>query len=149
MSKLSRASWAISLRTRRQMAEPVSKYLSAIDGLPALAERLRTVVIESKDAVELIQKHDKPGVFFYCDPPYVPSTRHGANATTYAKEMTAEAHEELLTTLLDCSGQVMVSGYACDLYDNALASWRREEIETKAHMANSGQLRTEVIWMNY
>jgi DNA adenine methylase len=47
MSKLSRNAWATSKRTRRDMAEPVSKYLSAIEGLADVAARFRTVLIES------------------------------------------------------------------------------------------------------
>lgn len=149
MSNLSNASWAVSLRTRRLMAEPVSKYLSAIDNLPAVAERFRTVLIESRDAIGLIEKHDKPDVFFYCDPPYVPETRHGKKAATYNREMTVEDHERLLEALRARKGKVMLSGYAHGLYDDLLTDWRREEMAGKAHMANSGQARTEVIWMNY
>jgi DNA adenine methylase len=149
MSELSPASWSTSIRTRRNMAEPVSKYLSSIDGLPDVAERFRTVLLECSPASELIKKYDGEDVFFYCDPPYVPETRHGKKAKTYGKEMTYEDHEELLDVLLKCQGKVMLSGYPSVLYDTALSSWRREEYITKAHMANSGQKRIEVLWMNW
>lgn len=149
MSNLTRGSWAMSLRTRRNMAEPVSKYLSAIDGLPDLASRFRTVAIENLPAVDLITKYDGPDVFFYCDPPYVPETRYGAQASTYGHEMTEEQHIELLDALVKCEGAVMLSGYASKLYDSRLSAWRREEMEATSHLANSGQKRVEVIWMNY
>lgn len=149
MSKLSKSCWAYSRRTRRQMAEPVSKYLSAIDGLEDVATRLRTVMIESRAAVELIPRYDGEDSFFYLDPPYMPETRHGNKAATYAHEMTVDDHAALLDVILQMKGKAMLSGYAAPLYDEKLKSWRREELKTKAHMANSGEERTEVIWFNY
>lgn len=149
MSKLTAASWAMSLRTRRKMPEPVSKYLSAIEGLPDVAERFRHIVIECLPAVKLVEKYDRPDVFLYCDPPYVPATRHGGGANTYHKEMSYEDHETLLAALKRCEGRVMVSGYSSELYENELSGWSRETCEAKAHMANSGERREEVIWMNW
>jgi DNA adenine methylase len=149
MSKLSRNAWATSKRTRREMAEPVSKYLSAIDGLFDVAARLRTVMIESRPAVEILSQYDGDDTFFYLDPPYMPETRHGNKAATYAHEMTPADHEALLDALLQIKGKAMLSGYAASLYDGKLKSWRREELKTKAHMSNSGEERTEVIWFNY
>ena len=131
------------------MAEPVSKYLSAIDGLQEIAERFRSVAIEHIEAKKLIEKHDRDDVLFYCDPPYVPETRHGAQAKTYGYEMSYEDHTELLELLKKCKARVALSGYACELYDTALSSWRRETAEGKSHIANSGQARTEVLWMNW
>ena len=149
MSKLSKNCWAYSRRTRRAMAEPVSKYLSAIDGLEDVAARLRTVMIESRPAIELIPRYDGEDSFFYLDPPYMPETRHGNKAATYAHEMSVDDHVALLDALLQIKGKAMLSGYAAALYDEKLKAWRREELKTKAHMANSGEERTEVIWFNY
>ena len=131
------------------MAEPVSKYLSAIDGLADVADRLRTVLIESRPAIEMLAQYDGDDSFFYLDPPYVPETRHGKKAATYAYEMSVEDHETLLDAILTLQGKAMLSGYANPLYDNKLKTWRRAELKTKAHMANSGQERVEVIWFNY
>jgi len=149
MGDLGASSWALSLRTRRGMAEPVSKYLSAIDGLEPIAERFRNVVIEHRPALELIEKHDAEDAFFYCDPPYVPETRHGGKAATYGCEMTYDDHVELLGALKRCRASVMISGYASELYEKELRDWRREALTTKAHLKNSGAERTEVVWMNY
>lgn len=149
MSKLTKNAWATSKRTRREMAEPVSKYLSAIDGLEDVAARFRTVMIESRPAIELIHQYDGDDTFFYLDPPYMPETRHGNKATTYAHEMTPGDHAALLDTLLQIKGKAMLSGYAAPLYEEKLNGWRREELKTKAHMSNSGEERVEVIWFNY
>lgn len=149
MGELYPKSWAISLRTRRQMAESVSKYLSAIDGLEQVAERLRTVAIEDRPAVEVVRKFDAPDALIYCDPPYVPETRYGGKAATYGKEMSFDDHIELLDALLACQAKVIISGYPCALYDEKLAGWRKLEMAATSHLVNSGEARTEVMWLNW
>jgi DNA adenine methylase len=54
--KITPSAWATSTRPRREMPEPISKYLSALDGLDAVADRFRRVVIEHLPAVEAIKK---------------------------------------------------------------------------------------------
>jgi DNA adenine methylase len=149
MSKVTSRAWAVSKRVRRKMPEAVSKYLSAIDGLPDVHERLREVTIEHLPALEVIDKYDDKDTFSYLDPSYLPETRHGQKASTYGCEMTYEDHEALLARILSVKGKVMISGYASDLYDSKLAGWRRDTKEVKAQAANSGQRRVEVVWMNY
>lgn len=149
MSQITKRAWAVSGRPRRKMPEGVSKFLSSLDGLPEVHERLRTVTIECLPALEIISKYDGVDAMFYLDPPYVPETRHGGKASMYGVEMTVEEHAQLLDALGTICGKAMISGYSSPLYESRLAGWRREELVTKAHMANSGQQRTEVIWMNY
>lgn len=149
MSKVTSRAWPVSKRVRREMPETVSKYLSALDGLPDVHERLRAVTIEHLPALEVIAKYDDSETFFYLDPSYLPETRHGQKASTYGCEMTYEDHEALLARILTVKGKVMISGYSSALYDGKLAGWRREELVTTAHVANSGQARVEVIWMNF
>ena len=131
------------------MPEPVSKYLSAIDGLEQVADRFRQVIIEDMPAIDLIQKYDKPDVLCYCDPPYPANTRSGGQANTYAHELTDDDHRQLLTTLRSCRGQVMISSYPSTLYDHEISDWRRVEKRTNVQMSNSGGARTEVLWLNH
>jgi DNA adenine methylase len=136
-------------RTRRGMNEQASAWWNAIDGLPDVHSRLARVVILNDPAIRVIRSQDGPGTLFYCDPPYVPSTRTAPDV--YRHEMTIEEHAELLTVLKDCEGHVMLSGYRCDLYDTELAGWRREDLELP-NASGSGkvkQKRIESIWMNY
>lgn len=149
MSKLTPSSWVVSVRSRRKMAEPVSKYLSAIDGLEDIASRFRSVVIENSDAIKIIQKYDRSDALIYCDPPYVPESRHGNKASTYGCEMTLKEHLELLHSLKKCKGKVIISGYYSETYDNELAGWHKDTLEGKSHISNSGQSRTEIIWKNF
>jgi DNA adenine methylase len=84
-------------RTRREMNGNVSEWLSAVDGLPEVHARLRRVLIENIPAVKLIRREDAPNTLFYCDPPYLHTTRKATAA--YAFEMTEADHEELLDVL--------------------------------------------------
>lgn len=79
----------------------------------------------------------------YIDPPYLLGTRHGKQ---YAHEMDDDAHEELLEELVSSRAQIMISGYASEMYDSILSQWKRVELESND---NTGRRRTEVVWMNY
>jgi DNA adenine methylase len=115
--------------------------------LDAFVERLRGVIIENKDACEVMKQHDGPETLHYVDPPYPQSTRVMARGNaSYAHEMTDTQHRELAETLHSLKGMVILSGYACDLYDTELyAGWDRIE---RTHFADGASKRTEVVWMN-
>jgi DNA adenine methylase len=131
------------------MNEQASAWLGAVDGLPQVHRRLRRVMILNRDALTLIRQLDKAGTLFYCDPPYVPTSRTAPSV--YAHEFTTDQHRELLRVLRSCRGKVMLSGYPTDLYDGELADWHRREIDQPNHAAGGRHKRrvTEVVWMNF
>jgi DNA adenine methylase len=135
-------------RTRRRMNGNVSEWLSAVDGLPEVHARLRRVLIENMPAVDLIRREDTPGTLFYCDPPYVHETRTSTEA--YAFEMAEEQHRELLETLLECKGKVMLSGYSSGLYESMLKDWNCHTFDLPNNAASGERKRrmTEVLWCN-
>jgi DNA adenine methylase len=136
-------------RTRRGINGNASEWLSAVDGLPAVHERLRRVILEDLPALDVIRREDSPGTFFYCDPPYLPETRTATDIS--ALEMSAEDHRALLDALLRCQGKVMLSGYASALYDTALRGWTRHTFELPNNAAGGKKKRraTEVLWCNF
>lgn len=109
-------------------------------------ERLRGVVIENRDAMEVMSQHDGPQTLHYVDPPYPHSTRStGADMKGYKHEMTDQQHRDLAAFLHTMTGMVIVSGYACDLYDKELyPDWKRVDFRA---LADGARERTEVIWM--
>lgn len=122
-------------------------YLSGyVHRFAAVAERLHSVSLECRHAAEVIQAYGRfSEVCLYVDPPYLGSTRNGTN---YAHEMPSDAeHEELLECLLTCRSSVVLSGYASELYDEALKGWARVEIAAFNGNASNGA-RTEVVWSN-
>jgi len=99
-------------------------------------------LIEHRPALDVILRYNAPQVLLYVDPPYPLTIRNGA---FYQHEMSDAGHLELLETLDVHQGMVVLSGYACDLYDKKLSSWHRVE---QVALAEHGNLRTEVLWLN-
>ena len=139
-------------RVRRGMADVVSGYLSAIDmHLPMIAERLRTVQITDRPALDVIRKWDSPDTLFYCDPPYVHDTRAEGSQDVYGVELSADDHRKLAETLNNCKGKVVLSGYPSPLYQELYKSWRQEWTEIPNHAAGgaSKAMMKEVLWFNW
>jgi DNA adenine methylase len=136
-------------RLRRRMNGNTSEWLSAIEGLPGIHRRLGRVLIENMNAIALIEREDTPGTLFYCDPPYLHETRTAPDL--YAHEMSETDHRELLATLVECKGKVMLSGYPSNLYDTTLKSWTRHTFELPNNAAGGETKRrmTEVLWCNF
>jgi DNA adenine methylase len=102
------------------------------------------VQIENADALTLIKKYDRPHVFMYLDPPYVPASRR--RKTIYRHEYNEAKHEELLRLISGSKAKILVSGYEHDIYHDFLHNWNLDKIITY-DMAS--QKRIECIWMNY
>ena len=128
----------------REMAYAARYWCETPDTIIQAAERLRGVQIECRPAVEVIKRLNFPNVLIYCDPPYLLSTRRMRKQ--YRHEMTAEDHIELLNTLKEHRGPVLISGYASDLYSRELEGWHREEVSA---LDQKGQTREEILWMNF
>lgn len=110
--------------------------------LHPVAERLRSVSLECRPALEVIAAYGREGALLYVDPPYLGSTR---SSSGYKHEMKSDAeHEALLDALLTTDAHVVLSGYASDLYETALADWTRHEMSTRTQGAD----RLEVVWSN-
>lgn len=136
-------------RTRRGMNGNISEWIGAVDGLPAVHERLKRVVVENLPAVQVIRREDTPGTLFYLDPPYLHETRESTDA--YAFEMTTEDHQELLDQILTIKGKAMLSGYASSLYDEKLRNWTRHTFDLPNNAAGGKKKKRmeEVLWCNY
>ena len=137
-------------RTRRGMNGNASEWLSAVEGLPAIHDRLRRVVVENVPAVDLIHREDGPSTLFYCDPPYLHQTRTARKAYGLF-EMTETQHQELLHVLRQVKGKVMLSGYPSALYDQTLAGWTRHafDLPNQASGAKLKDRETEVLWCSF
>ncbi len=110
--------------------------------LAAVCRRLQGVIIEQRDAMEVIRAQDCQDALFFVDPPYLPSTRRSG---TYRHEMSEAQHVALLERLSAIQGRAVVCGYPSRLYDELLCGWTRHE--RPAHAACSSSARTEVLWV--
>ena len=128
---------------RRNMSKSTSDFLSMIDKLPQIHNRLSSVIIEHRDIMELIDKYDKANVFMYLDPPYVISERRSSQR--YECDMTNEQHGALIGRLLDCKCKWLLSGYDNAIYQPLTDKFGKTEFKSP----NSGSSAIEVLWKNY
>jgi DNA adenine methylase len=139
--------WANCIETSRSgMSGAVSRWIGGVKQLDNIANRLLRVQIENRPAVDTIKIYDSKSTLFYCDPPYVHSTRGDKKA--YKFEMSDGEHIELANTLLKIKGKAAVSGYRCDLMDKLYKKWRRYTPPPKTTHSVKQQ-RQESLWMNY
>ncbi len=135
-------------RTRRAMNEQASAWMTAVEGLPQVAVRLKQVVIYNDDALAVIRREDNSKTLFYCDPPYLHATRTATDV--YDFEMTESDHQQLLNLLNEVEGAVLLSGYRSDLYDSMLTApmWERIEFELPNNAASGSVKRrmVECVW---
>ena len=130
-------------RGSRQRAGGMSvRWQKVPNELRALALRLQDAEIEHRPALEVIRRFSVADCLIYADPPYLHSTR---TQTMYAEEMTEVEHVAMLAALLEHPGPVVLSGYANELYDDALDGWRK--VIVKPPKVEKGAVRAEVLWV--
>jgi DNA adenine methylase len=138
--------------SNRSGTTPARDWVNYPPRIRAFVERLQGVVIERKDAAEVILQHDSKDTLHYVDPPYVWDTRRtgsGAWNDAYRYEMTDSDHEDLSRLLRSVKGMVVLSGYASPLYDEVLyTDWKRVECATIKSTNNASAPATEVLWLN-
>lgn len=138
-------------RTRRGMNEQASAWLTAVEGLPEIHDRLRRVVILCRDALDVIRQQDGDGTLFYLDPPYLHETR--STAEVYQHEMVNRDHANLLLAITNLKGKFLLSGYRSRLYDDhaKLHGWHRTEFDLPNNAAAGKTKRrmTECVWSNF
>ena len=146
----------------RGMAGTCSKFLSSIEHLPNVVQRLREIQIENAPATRVIERYATPTSLIYCDPPYLPKTRSSGK---YQYEMTQEDHVELLNLLITIPGSIVLSSYPNEIYDEILFSngWKRVNKKTSCYAhgrtrekgglqgkgsATKHASRIECLWLN-
>lgn len=133
--------------SNRSGTTPARDWANYPDLLPVIIERLTGVVIETRDACEVMSAHDGEATLHYVDPPYMIETRSKSmhRDGCYAHELDRAGHTRMLHHLGGLQGMVVLSGYAHEVYDATLTDWRR--IEIAAH-ADGARDRVEVLWLN-
>ena len=129
---------------RRSMSKSISGYLSCIDSLPAIHERIFHTVIENRDIFDLIDKYDAKDTFFYLDPPYIQSTRKSSQK--YDCDFTDEQHRQFVDRILQIKGFALVSGYDHEIYNRLVENgWNKYQFSSP----NSSNFVVETLWYNY
>lgn len=133
---------------RRNMSKSISDFLSSIDRLPELHDRLSKVIVCNTDGIELINKYNNPKVMIYADPPYHLSTR---TSTRYDVDMDDETQEKFLATVIDSKSKILISGYDCKQYDILEKNgFKKVKFDVKTISGNfTPKTKIEVLWFNY
>lgn len=132
---------------QNRRATPAADWRGWPYGAAACLARLQGVLIECRPALQVMIDHDGADSLHYVDPPYVHSTRGhdcGGSHRGYRHEMSDDDHRELARCLSSLRGGVVLSGYACPLYDRLFSRWQRVERPARADGARA---RTEVLWL--
>ena len=141
--------WANCKNTSRSgMSGVISRYIGGLEKLDFIAERLLRVQIENRPAIEVIKLYDSETTLFYCDPPYIHSTRGDKKAYSY--EMTNNQHIELADVLNNVKGKVAISNYDCELMNELYPQpkWIKHFGPNKT-IHSTKDKRQEVLWTNY
>lgn len=126
----------------------------AVDDLLTFRDRLRRVIIEHDDYAAILTRYDDPDTVFYCDPPYLDSTRKSGG---YVNDMeSAEEHAILLDRLVELQGYVALSGYPSELYAKRLETtgWTYVDFPVNCRsgrtrgVESTDTARVERLWLN-
>ena len=130
------------------MSGVVSRWLGGVNAMEFIAERLLRVQFENRPAIDVIKLYDSEETLFYCDPPYVHTTRGDTNA--YSFEMKDEEHVELAKALNAAKGLVAFSNYECELLEELypVSKWMKHFGLSKT-IHSTKDKRQEVLWVNY
>ena len=118
--------------SRRGMASGNSRWMNVPEAVMGVAQRLASVQLECKPALELIDEYDKPTTMFYVDPPYPLSV---ADSKPYKHQMTDDDHVALCRRLAKVKGSVALSSYKNNIYDRELPGWKL--VQTRATCRSS------------
>lgn len=144
---LTRTGWRHDLRpVSTPMPVALQRYAGRIG---AAAKRIQSVSLECRPAVELVEAYGGDrNTLLYVDPPYTvdKGIRRGGE---YRVEMRSEkAHRELASACVGADAAVVVSGYASELWDTALAGWYRHELPMLTSQGSGDGRRVEIVWSN-
>jgi len=128
--------------SNRSGTTPARDWLNLPKSLKVIVSRLQGVVIENREAEDVLKAHDGAETLHYVDPPYVSTTRDKGG--DYRHEMTDSDHREMAEVLNSLQGMIVLSGYRCELYDELFSNWTR--VERKA-FADGAKERTECLWL--
>lgn len=133
-----RLDYQIAVRWTNSGGSPCIRFANAVQSMPAWHERLKNVVVLTRDAFTIIPKfEDAKGTAIYADPPYAAETRtshdnRDGGKGRYLHEFDhaggglfhGDDHTRLATMLRAFKhARVVVSAYDCERYRQLYAGW--------------------------
>ena len=126
----------------------VSRWYNLPPKLLQVAERLRRVRVENRDARDIMGMFlNRPATLMYLDPPYLTPRGH-----QYRLDQDQDFHLELLDLCNRSRSMILVSSYDHPLYSKELSperGWTRQVLEVKTRDTTGRDFsRHEVLWRN-
>lgn len=138
--------FSINTSLRRGISKSTSDFLSSIENLNYLHERLSSVVVCNTDALKLVELYDKENTLIYLDPPYVHETR---TSSRYPVEITDLEHEKLVEMLNKIQhAKIVLSGYTNSIYEDLKYEKISFPVKT-VNTRNEKKLKVESVWRNF
>lgn len=119
-----------------------------LDHLYQVAERLRGVQIEQRDAFDLIPRYDMPEVLIYLDPPYPHETRSKWKGAAYNHELSDDEHARLAEMARASQANVVISSYPSEMYTDLYQAHGWIQVTTTARTNGPQTVRTECLWLS-
>lgn len=148
--------------SRRRDDNRALAWFNKQEDLQAIFDRFRSVQIECRDAMDILQEWDSDDTTFYCDPPYILETR--AKNKYYAVEPGDEYHNRMVEVMVKLKGAVVLSGYDHPIYEvlsNEYGWWtdlygaraimevvRRKSADGAGGRTGTRLKRTEIVYRN-
>lgn len=150
-----------AVRWTRGGGSPTVRFRNVVKSVPAWHERLRNVVMLSRNAFDIIPRfEDAPGVSIYCDPPYAAETRsnlsddghatRGGGGGRYLHEFShatgglfgvTDDHSRLACMLREFKRtRIVVSSYDCPRYRALYDGWTFVECPRQKNLARANAL---------
>lgn len=132
--------------SNRSGTTPAHDWVNYPEALKLTIKRLQGVIIENRQAIDIIKQHDSFETLHYLDPPYKKSTRFkGEKTDVYKFELSDEDHCKLLNEVFKFNGMFIISGYDNELYNDILTGWKKS---IRKALADGAKERIEVLWIS-
>ena len=143
-----RETWSYSKKSNK-----ANGWRNVLNRLKVAGDRLECVQLECLDCVVVMQKYDGAGTLHFVDPPYPAQTRTKNSPGLYAHEFSDDKHIEVLETVKDLAGPVILCSYESDMYSSRLSDWTLATIKVRAsgsyhQQRNVKPHRIEALYMN-
>ncbi len=126
---------SFAVRYTSNGGNPATRFRSAVESMPAWADRLRHCVVLNEDAFHVIRRlEDKVGTAVYVDPPYL------TKSTKYVHDFNDQAHADLAAALSRFNRtRVVVSYYDHPRLAELYPGWLITKFEIGKNITQAGK----------
>jgi DNA adenine methylase len=138
--------WTMALtQSRCSISEKTNKWLTSVNGLWEVVERMKHMQIECKDFRYVLKNYDSPGTLFYVDPPY---DREFRSSTKYEFEFHNQDFYDLHHWAKKVKGKIAISGYDSEFMKDLFKDFTYHQGPVRKN-TRAKSIARECLWTNY